>query len=320
MRSDLTAIVSGACACGFLLTAQTAVAEEWELWFVSDILAADYRTMECSENQEQAKKAADIVKNRMRSDAMLLTTEVNNCRDYDGAYDRFDLGAYGFEDDSWWSPVPGNHDYYYKDSDGKWTSNGLATAFHTRLGMEASSYTWGGFALGPWFIFGLDSELNDNTYYTMDYQASALQSELVYRYVWGSPCQVGFFHRPAFSNATKHPNDRLDEGITNILTTSRVELVLSGHEHVYERLAPIDGMVQIVAGTGGAGVDSGRAFEDNYPRGQTSSGYQDRLNNKYGVVRLVVRSDGTYLVEFYRVSSQSSNGVLTDTYSGVCTG
>ncbi len=64
--------------------------------------------------------------------------------------------------------------------------------------------------------------------------------------------RVVAMHNPLYSTAKYHPSDKtLIQLLEPIFTEYRVNLVLSGHNHVYERLYPINGIEYITAGSGG---------------------------------------------------------------------
>jgi hypothetical protein len=91
--------------------------------------------------------------------------------------------------------------------------------------------------------------------------------------------------------------------IWQILYNAGAELVISGHEHNYERFAQMNasgatatsGLREIVVGTGGIGF---------YPFGTPLSTSQVRNNNTYGVLKLTLRSTG-YDWQFVPVAGSS---------------
>jgi 3',5'-cyclic AMP phosphodiesterase CpdA len=89
------------------------------------------------------------------------------------------------------------------------------------------------------------------------------------------PWKIACFHHPLYSDAGRHgSNIDLRLVIEPILVSTGVQVVFSGHEHVYERLKPQKGITYFVAGSGGqlrkgdlvpsptmaAGYDQDRAF------------------------------------------------------------
>ena len=64
--------------------------------------------------------------------------------------------------------------------------------------------------------------------------------------------KVMFFHHPPYSSAKTHGSDRrLREVVEPIFLKYGVDVVLSGHDHVYERMKPQKGIYYFVSGAGG---------------------------------------------------------------------
>jgi hypothetical protein len=59
-------------------------------------------------------------------------------------------------------------------------------------------------------------------------------------------------HHPAYSGARRGPSVEFQRTLSPIIARHDVELVIAGHEHHYERSGPIDGVVYVVTGGGGA--------------------------------------------------------------------
>ena len=78
------------------------------------------------------------------------------------------------------------------------------------------------------------------------------------------PWKIAFFHHPPYSSSERDPNYGVRNKILPILEEGGVDLVLTGHDHHYERSVPIwrgeaagegsRGLTYIVAGAGGAGL------------------------------------------------------------------
>jgi 3',5'-cyclic AMP phosphodiesterase CpdA len=59
-------------------------------------------------------------------------------------------------------------------------------------------------------------------------------------------------HHPLYSTANHHPaGEGLRGRLEPILVHNGVDLVLSGHNHIYERLQPVNGITHITSGSGG---------------------------------------------------------------------
>lgn len=138
--------------------------------------------------------------------------------------------------------------------------------WHTHEGQDY--FAWFGEAAGPpglgyyvlqagsWRVYVLNSELDlERGSAQHAWLESALQADR-------GRCQVAALHVPRFSTGGDHGSTQ-DEDIMaawRLLHQHRVELMLSGDDHIYERFRPMDpegrlrpddGVVQMVVGTGG---------------------------------------------------------------------
>ena len=67
-----------------------------------------------------------------------------------------------------------------------------------------------------------------------------------------SEWKICFFHHPPYSSAKKHgSDDQLREVVEPIFLKYGVSVVLTGHDHVYERIKPQKGIYYFVSGAGG---------------------------------------------------------------------
>jgi calcineurin-like phosphoesterase family protein len=67
-----------------------------------------------------------------------------------------------------------------------------------------------------------------------------------------SQWKICFFHHPPYSSAGKHGSDKqLREIVEPIFVKYGVNVVLTGHDHVYERIKPQKGIYYFVSGAGG---------------------------------------------------------------------
>lgn len=67
-----------------------------------------------------------------------------------------------------------------------------------------------------------------------------------------SDWKICFFHHPPYSSAGKHGSDKqLREVVEPIFVKYGVNMVLTGHDHVYERIKPQKGIYYFVSGAGG---------------------------------------------------------------------
>ncbi len=64
--------------------------------------------------------------------------------------------------------------------------------------------------------------------------------------------KIPYFHHPPYSSADRHGSDARLRGVLEPLFVKyNVSVVLSGHDHVYERVKPQKGIVYFVVGSGG---------------------------------------------------------------------
>jgi hypothetical protein len=67
-----------------------------------------------------------------------------------------------------------------------------------------------------------------------------------------SDWKIAFFHHPPYSSASKHGSDKqLREVLEPIFVKYGMNVVLTGHDHVYERIKPQKGIYYFVSGAGG---------------------------------------------------------------------
>jgi hypothetical protein len=88
-----------------------------------------------------------------------------------------------------------------------------------------------------------------NSTYMDKKQVQWLQDELAKD---TSDWKIAFFHHPPYSSAGKHGSDKqLREVLEPIFVKYGINVVLTGHDHVYERIKPQKGIYYFVSGAGG---------------------------------------------------------------------
>jgi hypothetical protein len=154
-----------------------------------------------------------------------------------------------FKDRTW--PAPGNHEYYTKD----------AKPYFAYFGARAGRGYYS-LQLGHWRIISLDSNLAPGPHaaqlaWLKEELARATPQEQADEF---TPCTLAFWHHPLYSSGGHGSVPKMRDA-WELLHAAGAELVLSGHDHDYERFAPQDahgsldaarGMRQFVVGTGGA--------------------------------------------------------------------
>jgi predicted MPP superfamily phosphohydrolase len=107
--------------------------------------------------------------------------------------------------------------------------------------MEGNRYYC--FKKGPAEFFALDSTRMDAR------QLGWLSTQLRES---DSTWKICYFHHPLYSDGTfHHPSVALREILEPVLREYGVQVVFSGHEHVYERIKPRDGINYFIVGSSG---------------------------------------------------------------------
>ena len=174
-------------------------------------------------------------------------------------------------------PVPGNHEYQTPGAAGYKDYFGSAA---TRSGT-----TWYAYDLGAWRIYALDSECAA----VGGCGSSSPQGRWLAADLARHPrrCVAAIWHRPRFSSGMERGDVRT-AWMWQTLDAAGAEVVVSGHDHDYERFArkhadgtaAANGVRQFVVGTGGAVL---RQFGSIVPNSVV------RWSGSYGVLELKLR-------------------------------
>jgi hypothetical protein len=185
-------------------------------------------------------------------------------------------------------PVPGNHEY---ETPG-------ASSYFDYFGDLAGPRGLGYYAFteGSWRIIALNSGAGGGSVSGGSPQVQWLRAELENNRF---ACTLAYFHHPLFSSG-QNGNQLESRDLWRTLSDAGVDVVLNGHDHVYERFAPQDidgrplatGMREFIAGTGGAHL---------YAFGPTKPNSEVRAS-VYGVLAMTL-SSGTYQWEFKSVGN-----------------
>lgn len=197
-------------------------------------------------------------------------------------------------------PAPGNHDYATSGASGYFGYYGDLAG---PSGLGYYSYD-----IGAWHIVSLNSNVSmsagspQEQWLRADLAASTKQ------------CTIALWHHPRFSSGTKHGSTVAAQPLWQALYDAGAEIVISGHEHNYERFAPQTptgladpgrGIREFVVGTGG---------DEHYNDQGTPLPNSEVFNGTtFGVLKLTL-GPGTYSWEFIPVAGQT----FTDAGSGSC--
>jgi hypothetical protein len=143
-------------------------------------------------------------------------------------------------------PTPGNHEYETPGADGYFRYFGAAA--------RPAGKSYYSFDLGGWHLIALNSQIDRRLGSPQD---RWLREDLVGT---RKRCILAYWHFPRFSSGAHEGGNPSVAPFWNALFLARADLVLTGHEHSYERFAPQgpggrgtpQGIRQFVVGTGGA--------------------------------------------------------------------
>jgi calcineurin-like phosphoesterase family protein len=191
-------------------------------------------------------------------------------------------------------PVPGNHEY----------DSGSPTPYFDYFGASAGPSGAGfySYELGNWHVIALNSNIPVGA---RSAQAEWLRNDLA---ASSAKCTIAYWHFPLFSSS-KHGNIEQMRDFWRILYDNNADVVLSAHDHTYERFAlqdpdgnadPDRGIREFVAGTGGAPV---YPFIDVKPNSEVRLGAN-------GVLRLALKAGG-YDWNFISTSGPGDSGSAT---------
>jgi hypothetical protein len=184
-------------------------------------------------------------------------------------------------------PAPGNHEYEIPNAAGYFD-------YFAGIGRNSSDVTgtrgegWYSFNVGEWHVISLNSNCASiaGGCGTNSAQMRFLRADLQNN---RSTCTLAFWHHPRFSSG-KSRDDRAYLPFWETLYEFGADVVLTGHDHGYERFAPMTptggldrarGIRQFVIGTGG---HSFQPFGDVLPNSEI------RQNNTFGVLKMRLRA------------------------------
>jgi len=158
-------------------------------------------------------------------------------------------------------PAPGNHDY----------NTSGATGYHGYFGALAgpSGRGYYSYDLGNWHLVSLNSEVSMSV---GSAQETWLRSDLA---ASTKPCTLAYWHQPLFTSGANHAPNAATRPLFQALYDYNAEVVVTGHNHQYERFAPMNP-------TGGAGA---------YSFGTIQPNSEARSTGTFGVIELTLHAN-----------------------------
>jgi hypothetical protein len=196
-------------------------------------------------------------------------------------------------------PSVGNHDYHTPEA------TGYFDYFGSVAGEPGKGYY--SYDLGTWHIIVLNSNIPVEA---GSPQEQWLRTDLANHQ---ATCTLAYWHHPRFSSGTVHGSGPAMQAFWQALYDFGADVVLSGHEHNYERFAPQDpqgladptrGIREFVIGSGG---------RSHYSFGIPIANSEVRNDDTYGVLKLTLHST-SYSWEFIPEAGQT----FTDSGNAPC--
>jgi hypothetical protein len=203
----------------------------------------------------------------------------------DNAYDSGTLTEYNSYYDPTWGrhkarthPAPGNHEY----------NTSGATGYYSYFGSLAgpSGQGYYSYDLGNWHIVSLNSEVSMSV---GSAQETWLRTDLA---ASSKPCTLAYWHKPLYTSGANHAPETATRPLFQALYDFNADVVVNGHNHQYERFAPMNangaldttrGIREFVAGMGGA---------SHYSFGTIQANSEARNSDTYGVLKFTLHANG----------------------------
>jgi hypothetical protein len=204
-------------------------------------------------------------------------------------------------------PIPGNHEY---ETEG-------ASAYFDYFGEAAGDPEEGYYSYerASWHIVALNSNCGEGEIRCGPGSAQTkwLKQDLAANAADEGGCTLAYMHHPRFSSGEEHGSTPKLEPLWEALYEAGADVVLSGHEHNYERFAPQDpegradpprGIREFVVGTGG---------KSHYPVLEPIANSEVYDDETYGVLELTLNPK-SYEWRFIPVEGET----FTDSGSARC--
>ena len=200
-------------------------------------------------------------------------------------------------------PAPGNHEFH----------SAGASFYFQYFGPAAGDPKDGFYSydLGTWHIIVLNSECVE----VGGCEAGSREEKWLRADLAAHPiaCTLAYFHKPLFSSSGAHGDDLALKPFWQALYDANADVVISGHDHDYERFAPQTpngfedrgrGIREFVVGTGG---------KNHRPFGEPHRNSEVRDASAFGVLKLTLKPD-SYDWKFIPEAGKT----FTDSGTGYC--
>ncbi|KAB1143520.1 DNRLRE domain-containing protein [Streptomyces luteolifulvus] len=199
-------------------------------------------------------------------------------------------------------PATGNHEYHTTGA------SGYFNYFGASAGDPSKGYY--SFDLGTWHVVALNSNCSIVSCSAGSAQEQWLRNDLA---ASTKPCTVAYWHHPRYTSGSSHGPNTAVQPLYQALYDNDAEVIVTGHNHNYERFAPMNatggldntrGIRQFVAGMGGTGLGGFGTIQPNS---------EVRNSSTWGVLKLTLHS-GSYDWQFVPQAGKT----FTDSGTNAC--
>jgi acid phosphatase type 7 len=185
-------------------------------------------------------------------------------------------------------PAVGNHEYLTSGGTGCDPTNTGAAGYFKYFGASAGDPTKGYYSLniGAWHVVALNSNCSSaGGCGSTSPQYKWLQADLA---AHRTTCTLAYWHIPLYSSGGRSASNM--QKLWQVLYDNNADLVLEGHDHIYERFAPQNatalldkarGLRSFIVGTGGANHTSVTSVAANS---------EVRNASTYGILKLTLHA------------------------------
>jgi acid phosphatase type 7 len=226
----------------------------------------------------------------------------------DNQYETGTLAAYQTSYEPTWGrlksrtkPILGNHEYFTTGAAGYFDYFGAAAGDRNK-----GYYSYN---VGSWHVVALNSNCASiGGCHAGSVQEAWLRADLATN---KQACTLAYWHHPRFSSGSDHGSDSITQPLWQALFDARADVVLSGHDHDYERFGPqradgvadSNGVVAFVVGSGGKNL---------YPFGAIQANSISRNSTDFGVLKLTLHGTS------YDWQFVAEGGVVKDSGTTAC--
>jgi Bacterial Ig-like domain/Bacterial Ig domain/Calcineurin-like phosphoesterase len=200
-------------------------------------------------------------------------------------------------------PIIGNHEY----------ENGVAPGYHDYWDLGNNAPTYYSYDAAGWHFIALNS--NCGLLHICDPGQAEYEWLLNDLNTHNNVCTIAYFHHPVLNVGYEGYTTTMNN-MWALMAQHGVDIVLTGHDHDYQRWMPLDGnlnpsstgMTEFVAGGGGHGIQTFKVTDPRMVIGYDTSPYT------FGALRLQLNQDGA---GFQYINYQ---GLLLDSGAIPCNG